>query len=275
MKNLQRESKNRTRSERLIDQLLTKEDIQSEPLKKVKLDENKASVSRLSSSEAFEKIKKCLKQKEKIAKTIPVLRNLLKKYFGRITSEEAIFCAKEVLLSDFSSFFPVDQLLDFIQDIQNFYQDLEESDTIFLENAKFISETFNQLFTDDSLKFHSLLKTLNEKIDQLEKGSQLTHLVSEGFLLFRQILKKPWARAAVLQVLQKVYRKREIFTTETIEEVVKMIDLQFGGSTAGDVKSINEAGHQVVDSRDVVWSVSSLDSWACKQSGFNESSRKS
>lgn len=274
MKNFMRESKNRSRSERLIDRQLTQDDLVPEPVKKLKISETKSQINPMSTSDAISKIKKCLTQTKKIPIMIPIFRNLLKKSSSKIPADEAIFCLKAVFSSEFSDIFPLKELKELINDVQELYTDLSIEDKQFLMNALFISETFNQIFTDDSLKFHSLLREIDRKIEELEPDQELTILMGKGLALLKPFLMKTWARGPVLALLQKVYRKIKIFDNRVRELVVQMIDMKEGKKNSADVKGFDEAGFEIRDNRDFVTTVGAVDSWACKQSGLNEKSTK-
>ena len=273
MKNFLRESKNRSRSERLIDRQLTQDDLAPEPVKKHKISENKSQISPMSTSDAISKIKKCLTQTKKVPITIPIFRNLLKKSSGKVSAEEAIFCLKQVFSSKFSEIFPLNELKELINDVQEMYLDFNTEDKEFLMNCLFISETFNEIFTDDSLKFHRILKEIDKKIEELESGQELTMLMGKGLALLTPFLMKPWSRVPVLSLLQKVYRKIEIFDHGVRELVIQMIDMKEGKKKLADVKGFDEADFEIRDNRDLVTTVEAVDSWSCKQSGLNEKSR--
>ena len=216
---LARESKNRTRSERNIDKHISNEDIQAVPIKKIKIEEEKSEVSRLSSSQAFDKIKKCLNLTQRIQKTVPVLVNFLKRYYTRIPIEQVLECVRLIFSSDFSQTFPIPALLDLILTIEECYSDIPADQQSYFKSCKEISETFNNIFTDDSIEFHKILKKIENALIKFKSYPELPGLFGKSLKCLLPFTFKPWSQSSVKTFFQGLYLKRSFFD-ESVQETI-------------------------------------------------------
>ena len=264
MNNIRRESKDRTRSERLIDRHLSLDHITPETVKKAKLDEG-ISETKINSQEFFAKIKKHLSKKTSVQKSISVLSKFIKAYALRIDSSEIYSCLNLIFSQDLSNIFP-SQHLSTIFDLINGRIIFEEPAQNQLSIWSYITSTFNQMHTDDTSLFHKILKSLDQKLDDPSNSTEFTLWFGKGLVTLKKYLSIPWSRTALLTFLRKCYRKLPLFDKNAQEEILEMLDMQITQCTTESVREILTSGHEVVDNRIEIKSTNSLDTWAEKQS---------
>ena len=267
---LARESKNRTRSERNIDKLVSNEDIQAVPIKRIKIEEGKSQVSQLSSSQAFDKIKKCLNQTHRIQKTVPVLVNFLKRYYARIPIEQVFECVHLIFSSEFSQTFPIPALSDLILTIEELYPDIPVDQQSYFKSCKEISDTFNNVFTDDSIEFHKVLRKIENSMVKFQDHPELPSLFGRSLKCLFPFIFRPWSRSSVKTFFQGLYVKRSIFEEPVQELINKALDSQTTQSLTQEIKTIGTPSHLIQDNRVTVTITDSQDSWAHKQSGLKK-----
>lgn len=272
MNGLLRESKNRTKSERKIDKHISNEDIEASLVKKIKIDEERSEVSQLSTSQGFEKIKKCLNSPSRIQKTVPVLINFIKRYFNKIPFAEVYQCLNQIFSSDFSKTFPIPHLSELLNAIEELYPTIPPDQLSYIKSCQEIAETFNLIFTDDSLEFHKILKKIESALLKFSILPDLPALFSKSLWCLLPFVSKPWSRSSVIKFFENLYLKKNILEESAKEVIEKALDSRTGKVIVEDIRSIGQAGHCVHDGRDTIYVTDSQDSWACSQSGLKDKS---
>lgn len=272
MNGLIRESKNRTKSERKIDKLISNEDIEASLVKKIKISEEKSEISQLSTSQGFEKLKKCLANPNRIQKTVPVLLTFIKRYHNKIPFPEVYHCLNQIFSSDFSKSFPIPQLSDLLSTIEELYPAIPPAQLSFIRSCQEISETFNLIFTDDSLEFHKILKKAESSLLKFSDLPDLAALFSKSLQCLLPFVSKPWSRSAVVKFFENLYLRKSVFEENAREVIEKALDSRSGKGLCEDIRSIGQAGFCVADGKVTVLVADSQDSWACSQSGLKDKS---
>lgn len=266
MNNFSRESKDRTRAERVIDRHLVVRDEPPRPVKKAKVSEV---IPEVNVKGFIEKIKKHLAKQQQLKKSISVLSKFIQTYFAKISGSEVYSCLSTIFSHDLSVVFPspgLVKIFEFFKDSDFIYLDEEKSE---ISHWEFVSLTFNKMHTDDSVLFHTLVKEIDEILENFSGASSKSLWYGKGLVTLKKYLQTPWSRAATMALLRKCYRKIEIFDLETQKSILEMLDSQQHSGVSGTVKDILISNHEVNDSRIEVKSVNSLDMWAGKQSGGN------
>ena len=269
MNNFQRESKNRTRSERLIDRHLLNSSIEPEIVKRPKIEENLKTEKKMSVFDAFEKLEICLKKKKIQNKSVLVFLQVLEKYHKKIESQQLYVLIESIFSHDFSDIFPLKSLGSLFDLVKKIGIEFSEPQQRNLKNWEFVSKTFNCMHTDDSLLFHRVLKDVENVLEEFKEKDEFSGCFGRGVVSLKKFLNFNWSRGGVLAFLRKCYRKIEIFEENTQTEILKMLDVHTEEKKTGTVHEILSATHNVVDSRIEIQTVDSYEKWSNKQTGLD------
>lgn len=268
MNNFARESKDRTRSERLIDRHLLSSSSDPGPSKKLKLEENKARPNPISFDQGFEKLKRHLQNPSSLSKSLKILMNFLETYSHKIPKEQVFLCLNLIFTHDFATIFPILILPDIFNKIKDLDIDFEENHNKTFQIWDFLSKTFNLMHTDDSVLFHKLLRQIDEKLETLESANEESQLYARGIISLKAYLKKPWSRASFLGLVRKCYRKIDIFPLQAKDEILKMLDSNERSEAKQQVPEILKGKVEPKDNRSYIEIGDSLNKWADKQNGM-------
>lgn len=268
MNNYIRESKDRTKSERIIDRHVSLADIEPHTEKKLKIAETASTRSVTSVTEGLQILENRLKNPKLILKCLPILQKLITKSYTTL-NPSTIFNYLSIIFShNLEHALPIPGLEEIFKTLKDLDINFSEIEKEHIKDWEFISNTFNCMHTDDSILFHKLLKIVDAKADELTENNSFSTEYGRGLLSLKKYLNFPWSRSGLMNLVTKCYRKIRIFETSVSEGILQMLDSKNITAPTAPVLELLKAPHEVTDTRTEVYSLNSFDTWAQKQSGL-------